>query len=124
MKDCSWLKGNWSGTALGGICQETWSEPLGNTMMFNFKLVKNDAVVFYELGHIVEKNGTLFLEFRHFDMQLNIWNQVPELIQLPLLKMSATHLYFENYTFEKKTANEIVIFVKFDDEEMIFNYSK
>lgn len=29
LQDIKWIVGNWTGEALGGICQETWSEPLG-----------------------------------------------------------------------------------------------
>lgn len=27
LADVSWISGNWKSEALGGICQETWSEP-------------------------------------------------------------------------------------------------
>ena len=61
LQDVKWIVGNWTGEALGGICQETWSEPIGNSMMFSFKLVVDGKVAFYELGHIIEKEKTLLL---------------------------------------------------------------
>ena len=49
LQDVKWIVGNWTCEALGGICQETWSEPIGNSMMFNFKLVVDGKVAFYEI---------------------------------------------------------------------------
>jgi len=48
------LQGHWKGEAFGGITEEIWSPPLGDSMMFVFKLVDEGKVVFYEIGGIRE----------------------------------------------------------------------
>ena len=53
-----------TGEALGGICQETWSEPIGNSMMFSFKLVVDGKVPFMNWD-IIEKKNPL-LQLKHF----------------------------------------------------------
>ena len=50
LKDISWLAGNWKGEAFGGQFEENWSKPSAGSMLFNFKLVTDGKVIFYELG--------------------------------------------------------------------------
>ncbi len=40
LEDVSWIAGHWKGEAFGGIAEEIWSPPLGDSMMFVFKLAK------------------------------------------------------------------------------------
>jgi hypothetical protein len=126
LQDVKWIVGNWTGEALGGICQETWSEPIGNTMMFNFKLVVNGKVAFYELGHIIEKDKTLLLQLKHFDGELKGWEKAEENESFRLVKITPTHVYFDKFTFEKISDNEINIYVVFEEsgKEMKFNFKK
>ena len=49
LSDVSWIAGHWKGEAFGGITEEIWSPPLGDSMMFSFKLVVDQKVVFYEI---------------------------------------------------------------------------
>ena len=42
LKDVSWIQGHWKGEAFGGITEEIWSPPLGDSMMFSFKLVADN----------------------------------------------------------------------------------
>ena len=39
LADIAWLSGHWRGEAFGGITEEIWSPPLGDSMMGSFKLV-------------------------------------------------------------------------------------
>ena len=52
LSDVSWIQGHWKGEAFGGITEEIWSPPLGDSMTFSFKLVVDNTVSFYETGHI------------------------------------------------------------------------
>jgi hypothetical protein len=115
-----------TGEALGGICQETWSEPIGNSMMFSFKLVVDGKVAFYELGHIIEKEKTLLLQLKHFDGELKGWEKAEVSENFRLVKITPTHVYFDKFTFEKISDNEINLYVVFEDsgKEMKFNFKK
>lgn len=126
LQDVKWIVGNWTGEALGGICQETWSEPIGNSMMFNFKLVVDGKVAFYELGHIIEKDKTLLLQLKHFDGELKGWEKAEVSENFRLVKVTPTNVYFDKFTFEKVTDNEINIYVVFEEsgKEMKFNFKK
>lgn len=124
--DVSWISGNWKGEALGGICEENWSEPIGNSMMFNFKLVKDGKVVFYEFGHIIEKEKTLFLQLKHFSSDLKGWEKPEISEEFRLVKIEENKVFFNQFTFEKVSNNEMNIYVVFEEtgKEMKFNYKK
>lgn len=69
------MEGHWKGEAFEGITEEIWTPPLGGSMLFSFKLVVEDKVVFYELGHIRQLGETLVFELKHFNDDLKGWEE-------------------------------------------------
>ncbi len=129
LADVAWISGHWKGTAFGGITEEIWSPPLGNSMMFSFKLVVDDKVRFYELGHIQETNHTLLLQLKHFDGDLKAWEEKDEMENFQLVKIDRDHVYFDGFTFEKINDAEINLYVVIveetgNEQEVKFNYKK
>ncbi len=126
LNDISWLVGNWKGEAFGGTFQENWSNPLGNSMMFDFKLVVDGKVVFYEIGHIVEKDKTLLYQIKHFDANLKGWEEKDQSEDFRFIKKESNRMYFDNFTFEKVSDNEVNLYAYFEDskEEVVFNFKK
>lgn len=127
INDVSWIAGHWQGEALGGITEEVWTSPLGKSMMGSFKLVVDEAVQFYELCTITEKNESLLLRIKHFDKNLKGWEEKDASIEFPLVKIENNKVYFDGLTFEKISKNELNIYVIFKGEgkeeiEMKFNY--
>lgn len=129
ISEISWMEGHWRGEAFGGITEEIWGPPLGGSMMFSFKLVVDGQVVFYELGHIRELRNTLVFELKHFDGDLKAWEEKDEVQRFELIKIDGNRLYFQGFTFEKISADEINIYalIGHDDgseEEVKFNYKR
>lgn len=126
LKDIAWLEGNWTGEAFGGIYEENWSKPSAGSMMFNFKLVVEGKVVFYEIGHIVEKEGTLLYQIKHFDANLKGWEEKDKSEDFRFIKKEGNRMYFDNFTFEHVSENEVKLYAYFEDskEEVIFNFKK
>lgn len=124
----AWMEGHWKGEAFGGITEEIWSPPLGESMMFSFKLVVEGKVNFYELGHIRQQNETLVFELKHFDTDLKGWEEKDEVQSFKLIKTDGDRAYFEGFTFEKVTADEINIYGLIHqngtEEEIKFNYKR
>ncbi|WP_438965049.1 DUF6265 family protein [Flavobacterium sp.] len=114
LKDISWLEGNWTGEAFGG------------SMMFNFKLVVEGKTVFYELGHIVEKEGTLLYQIKHFGADLKGWEEKDQSEDFRFIKKEGNRMYFDNFTFEYISENEVNLYAYFEDskEEVVFNFKK
>ena len=128
LKDVAWIAGHWRGEAFGGITEEIWSPPLGNSMMFSFKLVNNNKVVFYELGAITETNETLLLQLKHFGPDFKGWEEKEESEIFKLVKIEKNRVFFNEFTFEKISDNEINLYVVISEEgeteEVKFNYKK
>ncbi|MEX0274473.1 MAG: DUF6265 family protein [Flavobacteriaceae bacterium] len=129
LETITWMEGHWQGNAFGGITEEIWGPPLGGSMMFVFKHVINGSVNFYEIGHIREIGGTLVFELKHFDGSLKGWEEKDEALTFKLVKVDGDRVYFEGFTFEKVTENEINIYglIGNDDgtaNEVTFNYKR
>jgi len=129
LADVSWISGYWRGEAFGGITEEIWSSPLGNSMMFSFKLVVDNKVAFYEVGGITEKDGTLLLQLKHFHGDFKGWEEKNETVDFRLVKIEKNKAYFDEFTFEKISDTEMNMYVVIDTgkgkrNEVLFNYKK
>ena len=129
LDDVSWIAGHWKGEAFGGVTEEIWSPPLGDSMMFVFKLVSEGKVQFYEAGHIQYKDETLVLQLKHFHSSLKGWEEKDETVDFPLVKLESNRVYFDGFTIEKISENEINMYVVIGhkdgtSEEVKFNYKK
>jgi len=128
LSQVSWIQGHWKGEAFGGITEEIWSPPLGDSMMFSFKLVSNGKVVFYELGGIREVDDTLIFQLKHFGNDFKGWEEKDETVDAKLVKIEDNRVYFDQFTFEKISDSKINIYVVVEEngnnEEVKFNYKK
>lgn len=129
LEDVSWMAGHWKGKAFGGIAEEIWSPPLGDSMMFVFKLVTDGQVQFYEVGHIQEQDDTLLLQLKHFHGSLKGWEEKEETVDFKLVKIEGAKVFFDDFTIEKISENEINMYVVVGEKdgsssEVRFNYKK
>ncbi|WP_190810701.1 DUF6265 family protein [Flagellimonas sp. S3867] len=128
LDDVSWITGHWRGEALGGIVEEIWSPPLGESMMFSFRLINNGKVSFYEVGHIRQIDSTLLLQLKHFHGDLKGWETKDETIDFKLVNLEKDKVFFEGLTMKKLSDDEIQVYVvigKHDSaQELVFNYKR
>ena len=128
LENVKWLAGHWRGEAFGGITEEIWSPPLGGSMMCAFRLIKDNKVDFYELCTIVEDNNTLLLRIKHFHPDLKGWEDRDVTVDFPLVKVTNERLYFEDFTIEKVSPDEINMYVVIQssgkESEVKFNYKR
>ncbi|MEW7277973.1 DUF6265 family protein [Aquimarina sp. 2201CG1-2-11] len=129
LQDIAWISGYWKGEAFGGITEEMWSNPLGNSMMFAFKLVVDDKVKFYEHGGVTEIDNTLLLQLKHFKGDFKGWEEKNETVDFKLVKVTENIVYFDDFTFEKISDTEMNLYVVIGNKdgsnsEVKFNYKK
>ena len=128
LDDISWIEGHWIGEAFGGITEEIWSPPLGGSMMCVFRLIVNDQVNFYEICTLVEENETLILRLKHFHSDLKGWEEKNETVDFKLVKVTPDKVFFDGFTFERISENEINLYVVIDNQdkktETKFNYHR
>ncbi len=129
LSEIAWMEGYWKGEAFGGITEEIWSPALGGSMMFSFKLVVDGAVQFYEIGHIRQLEETLIFELKHFHSDLKGWEEKDEVQRFKLIKVVNNRLYFDGFTFEKVSDDQINIYALIHQkdggtDEVVFNYKR
>ena len=128
LKNIEWIAGNWKGEAFGGEIEESWSPPSENSMMGSFKSMSAGKINFYEFMIIQEINNTLILRLKHFHSDLKGWEEKDVTIDFPLVKTENNKVYFDGYTFEKISDNQINVYAligpKGSVKEMKFVYSK
>jgi len=125
----SFMEGQWAGTAFGGVTEEIWSPAVGGSMMFVFRHLVEDKVTFYEVGHIRELNNSLIFELKHFDTDLHGWEEKDEVQQFKFIKAEGNRVYFDGFTFENVSSDELNIYGLIGNEdgssnEVVFNYKK
>jgi hypothetical protein len=109
--DLKWLTGHWTGPAFGGVCDEIWSLPTGDSMVGMFRLVKNGNAIFYELMTIVEENKTLVMKLKHFNSDMTGWEEKDVSVRFPLVKLSPEEVFFEGLTYRKEKDGSLQIFL-------------
>ncbi|WP_217447672.1 DUF6265 family protein [Maribellus comscasis] len=128
LDDVAWVQGHWKGEAFGGIAEEIWSPPLGGSMMCVFRLLVNDEVNFYEICTLVEEKETLVLRLKHFHSDLKAWEEKNETVDFKLVKVTPGKVFFDGFTFERISDNEINLYVLIDSHgeksEVKFNYHR
>lgn len=115
----AWLAGHWQGEAFGGQTEELWAPPSGGSMMGAFKLIVGDNVEFYELETISEEAGTLILRLKHFGPDLKGWEERDKALEFRLVKVEPGKVYFEGFTIERISDNEISMYVRIEEGEKI-----
>jgi hypothetical protein len=111
LEDVKFLIGHWRGEGLGGIVEEIWSPPLGNTMMGMFRLVEQDAVSFYELMTMAVEDGHLTLRVKHFGADLTAWEERSESVSFRFVKADSTAMYFEGLTFRFPSGDKLEVYI-------------
>lgn len=128
LEDVAWIAGHWLDSALGGIVEEVWTEPHGDSMMGMFKLLNNGKTSFYELLTIREVNGSLLLQLKHFNRDMTGWEKQNEVLNFPLVKITKQAVYFSGMTFLKSGEDQITVAVITDESKpsspLVFNYRK
>jgi hypothetical protein len=129
LENIAWIAGNWKAEAFGGLAEENWSEPSGDSMMASFKLIHNGKVSFYEIEIIREVENTLILQLKHFNGDLKGWETKDETVDFPLVEITSSKVVFEGMTFEKIDDKTMIVSVDIhaDDgsvETATFHYTK
>ena len=126
IQDFAWITGHWKGEAFGGIVEEMWTPPLGDSMMGSFKLITNDHTSFYELVVLREIDETVILQLKHFHNDLKGWEEKDETVNFPLVQFEKHKAYFDGFTFHLASEDELILYVVISDEgkkeEVKFHY--
>ncbi len=122
------IVGHWRGEALGGMCEEIWSPPLGDAMMCAFRLVKDGQTSFYEMVSLIELEDRVEMRLKHFNTDLVGWEEKDEIVSFPLLKLEKNTAWFDGLTMQRVDPGTLLVHVRTSDKgkesELEFRYRR
>ena len=107
LQDVAWFVGSWTGTAFEGSFEEVWNPPSAGSMVGFFKLMKDDAVEFYELLLLVEEAGSLSLKVKHFNADFSAWEEKADYVNFRLVFIEENAVHFSGISFYRMSNDEI-----------------
>ena len=78
-------------------------------MMGMFRLMKDDATVFYEIMSIQPDGHSIVLVLKHFNADLTGWEERDEVVRFRLVKLTPTAAWFEGLTFRRLDADNLQV---------------
>ncbi|MBK6750373.1 MAG: hypothetical protein KA956_06365 [Pyrinomonadaceae bacterium] len=111
IKDIAWLAGNWSGTGMGGVSDETWGTPNNGVMVGTYRLVINNKPIFYEMMWMMEHEGSLILRLKHFSSELVGWEEKDKTVDFRFVNKTGNRMNFSGLTYEQTSKNKLTIYL-------------
>lgn len=125
-----WLEGSWVTEKWGGVMEEYWSAPSGNTIIGMYRFTVNDTVNFTEHFMIIEEEGNLILKLKHFDKNFHGWEEKNKYVEFPFIEMKNNYVKFDGIVYELVNKDTLKAYVNLDREsegkieEFVYNRIK
>jgi Domain of unknown function (DUF6265) len=95
LDDLAFISGHSRGELDGGIADEEWSRPIGDTMMGMYCYVKDGRVRMYEMMAIEQTPNGPVLRLKHYNAGLQAWEEKTKVWDFPLVRFSPHDAVFE-----------------------------
>ncbi|MHA7129006.1 DUF6265 family protein [Algoriphagus namhaensis] len=100
VSDIAWLSGYWTGSGLGGECEEIWSPVMDGHMIGTFRFFSEGKMVFSEFMHLIQEGDSFTLKLRHYNPDLSAWEEEGEWTDFPLVELGENIVWFDGLTIE------------------------
>lgn len=127
IEDLDWVVGYWTGTGLGGECDETWMPAVDGSMVGTFRFWQDGKLVFSEFMNLIQEEETFYLKLKHFNPDLSGWEEKEEWTIFPLVSVEKNTIWFHGFTM-KRIGDKMVLYLEISEngktQLVEFNYSK
>ena len=110
VEDLNWLTGYWTGSGLGGDCEEVWLPAKDGHMVGTFRFWDEGKLVFSEFMNFVQEGESISLKLKHFNPDLSGWEEKEEWTTFKLIELGPNTAWFHGITYERK-GDELVIYL-------------
>lgn len=123
INDLAFMAGRWITHSAWGDMEESWSEPMGNTMMCAYRCVKDGKVIFYEFMVIEQTDKGPVMYLRHFSPGNIGWEEKDKPYEYPLMFLEPGKARFERpdkktaLTFYRINADNMQVILERQDKE-------
>lgn len=109
----AFLQGRWVGEGLGGEADEMWSRPAAGTIAGTFRLIRDGAVVFYEIYALEEHEGSVVLRLKHFDPGPGLpgWEEREEEVTFRLVRVEGERAWFSGLTYHLEDEDTLTVYL-------------
>jgi hypothetical protein len=108
VEELNWLAGFWTGTGLGGDCEEAWLPAADGHMIGTFRFWSEGKLVFSEFMNIVQDGESVSVKLKHFNPDLTGWEEKEKWTTFKLVELGPNAAWFNGLTYERK-GNELII---------------
>lgn len=115
IKDLHWLVGYWSGTGLGGECEEVWMPAKDGHMIGTFRFWNEGKLIFSEFMHLKQEGESITMKIKHFNPDLSGWEEKEDWTTFSLIELGDKKAWFDGLTLERK-GDELVIWVELEEK--------
>lgn len=127
VEDLSWMVGYWTGSGLGGECEEVWMPAVDGHMIGTFRFWENGKLVFSEFMHLVQDGESVTMKLKHFGADLIGWEEKEDWKAFQLIELRENKAWLNGMTIERK-GDQLILQVNISDgsESQIetFTYTK
>ncbi len=102
LKELSWITGFWTGTGLGGECEEVWMPEKDGQMIGTFRFWEDGKLVFSEFMNLVQEGDSFSLKLKHFGADLTPWEEKDEWTTFRLVELGENTVWFHGLTMERR----------------------
>jgi hypothetical protein len=131
----TFMSGTWIQKKEWGDMEEFWGEPLGDSMISSFRVVKDGKAAFYEFVVIEEQNQVPVFKMRHYNRGSISWEEKDKPLLFYLVGIEKNKADFElkdksvRITYQLVSPNKLdVILIEKDKKgklkKDLFNYSR
>ena len=107
--DMAWLAGRWTGTGLGGRCEEVWSPPDAGVMLGTFRLIRDGKPVFYEFLTVSVVEDRLVMRLKHFNPDMTGWETPEKFVEFKHVRTAGNTVEFEGLKFRRDDDDHLTI---------------
>ncbi|WP_413668030.1 DUF6265 family protein [Mucilaginibacter sp. Mucisp86] len=129
------MAGTWTQKLEWGDMEEFWSEPMGDSMISSFRVVKDGRAVFYEFVVIEEQNQVPVFKMRHFNRGSIGWEEKDKPLLFYLVGIEKNKADFElkdksvHLTYQLVAPDKLDVILAEKDKKGklkkdVFNYSQ
>lgn len=108
VEDLNWLAGFWTGTGLGGDCEEVWLPAQDGHMIGTFRFWSEGKLVFSEFMNLVQDGESVSVKLKHFNPDLSPWEEKEKWTTFKLVELGENTAWFHGLTYERK-GDELII---------------
>lgn len=101
VEDLSWMVGYWTGSGLGGECEEVWMPAVDDHMIGTFRFWENGKLVFSEFMNLLQEGESISMKLKHFNPDLSGWEEKEEWTTFRLIELSENKVWFDGLTIER-----------------------